>query len=112
MTNCADLLLDHDDVSRRHTYLQVVEGRLFFIDLDSRIGTRLDSVQTESGWLDPGQSLGVGPYTVRHVAFPGADLAPQPQPSPLLARSESAAGGLPAWHSNSRAAPRATRSGA
>jgi pSer/pThr/pTyr-binding forkhead associated (FHA) protein len=90
----ADLLLDHDAVSRRHTYLQVVEGRLFFIDLDSRIGTSAGEVQAESGWIDPGQPVAVGPFTVRQVPFPGVVLTPPP-PSPLLARSAAGPAGLP-----------------
>ena len=34
----ADMLLDHEDVSRRHVYLQMIEGRAFWIDLESRTG--------------------------------------------------------------------------
>ncbi|MCA1686334.1 MAG: FHA domain-containing protein, partial [Planctomycetia bacterium] len=36
----ADLLLDHAGVSWRHAYLQVVAGRLFFVDLGSPLGIR------------------------------------------------------------------------
>ena len=35
----SDMPLDHRLVSRRHVYLQVVEGQAFWIDLDSRSGT-------------------------------------------------------------------------
>ncbi len=64
----ADLLLDHDLVSRRHVYLQLIEGRLFFVDLDSRSGTFIGKTPTESGWLSPGVSLSVGPFTVRMLS--------------------------------------------
>lgn len=64
----ADLLLDHDLVSRRHVYLQLIEGRLFFVDLDSRSGTLIGKTPTESGWLTTGASISVGPFTVRHLS--------------------------------------------
>ena len=35
----ADVILDHAQVSRRHVYLQVVDGRAFWVDLESRTGT-------------------------------------------------------------------------
>jgi pSer/pThr/pTyr-binding forkhead associated (FHA) protein len=92
----ADVLLDHDLVSRRHTFLQVIEGRIFFIDLESREKTLLDGSPAESGWLLPGRTLGVGPYRI-HLA-PTDDAAAGERsgptyaplsipPSPLLARS-------------------------
>ena len=37
---CADLVLGHPLVGQRHAYLQLVEGRLFAIDLGSREGLR------------------------------------------------------------------------
>ena len=64
----ADLLLDHDLVSRRHVYLQLIEGRLFFVDLDSRSGTLIGKTPMESGWLSPGASLSVGPFSVRMLS--------------------------------------------
>ena len=36
----SDVLLDHAEVSRRHVYLQMIEGRAFWIDLESRTGSR------------------------------------------------------------------------
>ena len=91
----AGLQLDHDAVSRRHTYLQVVEGRLFFIDLDSRIGTTAGAVRAESGWVEPGQGFEIGPFTVRYIPFPGVALDGPPPPNPLLARSASGSSDLP-----------------
>jgi pSer/pThr/pTyr-binding forkhead associated (FHA) protein len=61
----ADVVLDHADVSRRHVYLQVIEGRVFWIDLESRTGTRNDSESQRFGWLEGGRTLIVGPYVIR-----------------------------------------------
>ena len=61
----ADLHLDHGTISRRHVYLQAVEGRLFGIDLGSRTGVRLRGKPWRAGWLDAGDILGVGSYEVR-----------------------------------------------
>ena len=36
----ADMVLDHAQVSRRHVYLQIVDGRAFWVDLESRTGTQ------------------------------------------------------------------------
>ncbi len=96
----ADLLLDHDLVSRRHAYLQVIDGRLFFVDLDSRSGTFYAGNAAESGWLSPGDALTIGPYTLRvQVPDPNDDpdsgfefranpIGQEGMPlNPLLARS-------------------------
>ena len=61
----ADVVLDHSQVSRRHVYLQVVEGRAFWVDLESRTGTRGEHESERSGWLEDGKTLWVGPYFVR-----------------------------------------------
>ncbi len=99
----SDLLLDHDLVSRRHTYLQVVEGRGFFVDLDSRSGTMVGASPAESGWLAPGDAFEVGPYTIRLApleddsGFEFNALAENsggngaPPLNPLLARSSETA---------------------
>jgi hypothetical protein len=53
----ADLVLDHPLVGLRHAYLQLVEGRLFAIDLGSRQGLRWGGI--------PGPrvgSTGIAPY--------------------------------------------------
>src|SRR5262249_4734937 len=107
----ADLVLDHDAVSRRHTYLQVIDGRVFFVDLDSRTGTAVEGASAaESGWVEPGQAVTIGPFTVRPVLTlaggwpwarpepdPARPFAPgEPVPNPLLARSsKTPAGNLP-----------------
>jgi pSer/pThr/pTyr-binding forkhead associated (FHA) protein len=61
----ADVVLDHEQVSRRHIYLQVIEGRVFWIDLGSRTGTRVGKRPQKLGWLEGRQPLAIGPYEVR-----------------------------------------------
>ena len=61
----SDIPLTHDDVSRRHLFLHVIGGSLHALDLGSRTGTRWAEGARHSGWLLPGQSLRVGPFTIR-----------------------------------------------
>ncbi len=61
----SDVVLDHLQVSRRHVYLQVIEGRAFWIDLGSRTGTRAGQRSQNLGWLEEGRPLGIGPYKIR-----------------------------------------------
>ena len=49
----ADLVLGHPLVGLRHAYLQLVDGRLFAIDLGSREGLHWGGVPRCSGWIDP-----------------------------------------------------------
>jgi pSer/pThr/pTyr-binding forkhead associated (FHA) protein len=92
----ADVVLDHADISRRHVYLQVIEGRVFWIDLESRTGTRNESESQRFGWLEGGRTLIVGPYVIRQFVGdrqvvekrPRGDL---PRSTPLVARPSSPA---------------------
>ena len=61
----ADLRLDDNQVSHRHLYLQVYDGRAFAVDLGSRTGTFWESGQQPYGWLNPGQSLWIGRHQIR-----------------------------------------------
>jgi pSer/pThr/pTyr-binding forkhead associated (FHA) protein len=61
----ADLWLDDEQVSRRHAYLQVVNGRLYGVDLASRTGIHWDDGTHGSGWLNQDRSLAIGPYVIR-----------------------------------------------
>ena len=73
----ADLSLNHDDVSRRHVYLQAVLGRVYCIDLESRTKTHWKGPEgaQSQGWLDPGGSIQVGPYQIHRT-----DLQPDGNP--------------------------------
>jgi len=53
-------------ISRRHAYLQFLSGRLFCIDLGSRTGVHWEQEAKKSGWLEPGQTIRVGTYTIRY----------------------------------------------
>jgi pSer/pThr/pTyr-binding forkhead associated (FHA) protein len=61
----SDLRLDHWQVSRRHAYLQMIEGRYFCVDLGSRTGTHGGDASERFGWLERGRALQIGPFTVR-----------------------------------------------
>jgi len=75
----ADLRLDDNQVSHRHLYLQVYNGRVFGIDLGSRTGTHWENGRQPFGWLDLGKSLWIG----RHRVYL-ADDSPGKQPNPEL----------------------------
>ena len=61
----ADLTLDHWQVSRRHTYLQLMDDRLYCLDLGSRTGTHWEGRPSRSRWLALRQTIHVGPYRIR-----------------------------------------------
>ena len=52
----ADLFLNHEQVSRRHVYLQAIEGRVYCVDLESRTKTHWKGQEgaQSQGWLDSG----------------------------------------------------------
>ncbi len=63
----SDLILDDDQVSRRHAILQVVAGQLFVFDLQSRTKIYWDGEEAprSQGWLDYARSITIGPYRIR-----------------------------------------------
>jgi pSer/pThr/pTyr-binding forkhead associated (FHA) protein len=65
-----DLQLSHPDVSMRHAYLQVIAGRLYCVDLQSRTGIFWKTGSQQAGWLEPGEAVRIGPYVV-HVLEEG-----------------------------------------
>jgi pSer/pThr/pTyr-binding forkhead associated (FHA) protein len=76
-----DLFLNHPVVSRRHAYLQVLGGRLFCVDLQSRTGIHWDDGPKRSGWLEAEQPLRIGPFQIRA----NGNSAALPAPVPLSA---------------------------
>ncbi len=60
----ADVILDHETVSRRHAYLQMIAGHLFCVDLESRTGIRWKGTARESGWIECGRKIELGPYRI------------------------------------------------
>ena len=90
----ADVVLDHVDVSRRHVYLQVVDGRVFWIDLESRTGTRGERESQRFGWLEGGRTFRIGPYVIRRFigdsqALDNVDRSTLPRDTPLVARADA-----------------------
>ena len=68
----SDLLLDHWLVSRRHAYLQLIDGRFYCVDLGSRTGTHGGDATERAGWVDPIRAIQIGPYSVRpELPVPG-----------------------------------------
>jgi pSer/pThr/pTyr-binding forkhead associated (FHA) protein len=89
-SNC-DIVLEDKQVSRRHAYLQAIGGWVFWIDLDSQLGTFAEGQAAKSGWFGGGRIIAVGPSDVRHLpevkdSTVEAKLVP-PQGSPLVWRN-------------------------
>lgn len=88
----ADVPLDHRLVSRRHVYLQVVEGHVFWVDLESRLGTTGSGRPRKFGWLDVDETMQIGPYAIRRLVG-GRPISgeranrPLPEAVPLVAKS-------------------------
>jgi len=88
----ADVPLDHRLVSRRHVYLQVVEGHVFWIDLESRLGTMGSGRPRKFGWLDVDETMRIGPYEIRRLVggrpiYNDGANHPLPDTVPLVAKS-------------------------
>lgn len=86
----ADLVLDHPSVSRRHVYLQVLDGRVFALALGGRRGVFWDGERRDSGWVEEGQAIGVGPFRLR---LAGSTAVGPPPPLPT-SRAFSCAGAV------------------
>ncbi len=63
----SDFQLDDPVISRRHAYLQVVAGRIFCIDLDSRSQIRWEGADDPATkrWLEQEQFIWLGRYRIR-----------------------------------------------
>ena len=87
----ADVPLEHRLVSRRHAYLQVVEGHAFWIDLESRLGIQAGGRPCKHGWLTRDDALRIGPYELRRgFGAGGPPPGRPPEPPPQVARSYGA----------------------
>lgn len=95
----SDVLLHGEEVSRNHAYFQVVDGRIFCVDLNSRTQLLWEG-ETEKrvrGWLDPGFTVRIGSYGIRRV---GTDLSLNsssrcPDPLVVCANEDPGAPSLP-----------------
>ena len=81
----ADIVLDHPDVGMRHAYLQLIEGRLYAVDLGSRAGLTWGGIRRASGWVDRRRPVDVGPVTLRAIG--GGN--PEPAAGPTSDRFQS-----------------------
>ena len=69
----SDLVLQDPALSRRHAYFQVIAGRLFCVDLQSRTGTHWGEEPGLWGWVDPDGGVRVGPFRIRpRQGLPGS----------------------------------------
>ena len=95
----SDVVLHGAEVSRRHAFFQVVEGRIFCIDLNSRTQLRWEgeTEQRTHGWLDPGCTVWIGPYGIRQAGTdPSLNHATQcPDPLAFCASDPTDAHQLP-----------------
>jgi anti-anti-sigma regulatory factor len=68
-------------VSFRHAYLQVIEGRVFCVDLASRNGIAWPDGPRKYGWVPPNVPIAIGPYRLQVIG----EEAANPRSSDALA---------------------------
>jgi pSer/pThr/pTyr-binding forkhead associated (FHA) protein len=66
--------LPGSQVSRRHAYLQVFDGEVFFVDLGSRRGSFRNGAPFPKGWFLPDAPIRIDPFILGPV--PGPDCGP------------------------------------
>src|SRR3954466_14921233 len=57
--------LNDPAISRRHAYLQLVDGRLFCVDLQSRTGTLWGDEPGVWGWVPRDSGVRIGPFRLK-----------------------------------------------
>ncbi len=73
--------LNHQEVARRHAYLQAIYGRLYCLDLGSGGGTYFGDAQRAGGWFDPDSVIRIGGYQIRLVDTLGLGAGSEALPS-------------------------------
>lgn len=63
-----DIVLSDVQVSFRHAYFQVIEGRVFCVDLASRNGLSWPDGPRKYGWVLPDTVIEIGPYRLQVLA--------------------------------------------
>lgn len=76
--DACDVTLTDAEVNPRHSWLQVIGGRVFAIDLGSRTGLRWPDGGRGSGWLEVGHSVRIGPFSL--ILRSPVSLRPVPFP--------------------------------
>jgi hypothetical protein len=84
----SDLAFVDGAVNRRQCYLQLIEGRLFGIDLEGRTRTRFGGRVQPMGWVRPGESIGVGPFEIQYQGGGAEPADSELPPCPVTARPE------------------------
>jgi anti-anti-sigma factor len=92
-----DILLQNPRVSFRHAYLQVIEGRVFCVDLASRNGIAWPDGPRKYGWLRPDEPIQIGPYILCVIGDDARDRAQEESLGDLnpLERYRGQAGPMP-----------------
>jgi pSer/pThr/pTyr-binding forkhead associated (FHA) protein len=90
-----DLRLDHEEISRRHCYVQMIGGRLIAVDLESRGGIRIDGEVRRAGWIDRGRQLQLGPLSLRFMGGGSATGVSDPRGALSPLSTQYAAGQPP-----------------
>lgn len=89
-----DVTLTDPEVHPRHAWIQVIDGRVFALDLGSRAGVVWPDGSPGPGWMDPDTTLKIGPFrvTLRNPVSPrpGRSDASPVQADPDLAVSRPA----------------------
>jgi pSer/pThr/pTyr-binding forkhead associated (FHA) protein len=106
----AELRLTDLEVSHRHAYLQLINGRLLCLDLGSRAGVYARGKRRRLGQLDRDQTIRIGPYRIRLLAGNDPEYKPD-RDSAAPGRSAPALGLLHRSLHHSRYEPRAGASG-
>ncbi len=68
-----DIVLPDAKVSFRHAYFQVIEGRVFCVDLASRNGIAWPDGPRKYGWVPPNVPIQIGPYRLQVIGEEAAD---------------------------------------
>jgi len=66
-----DVRLNDAQVNRRHAYVQLVGGKVFCVDLQSKSGIQLQGRTRRSEIIEPGEALRIGPYWLRVLSTNG-----------------------------------------
>jgi len=81
----SDLFLENPQVSRRHTLLQAIAGRILVTDLHSRTKVFWEGEEAprSQGWIDQDRFIQVGPYRIRRSGCQASHDPPDELPAPL-----------------------------
>lgn len=94
-SDSCDVTLTDPAVQLHHCWLQVIEGRVFCVDLGTRSGVAWPSGEIGSGWLEPGVRVGVGPFHLLMRSAPTSPPAPCPGFHPLTSDSAESSASPP-----------------